>query len=660
MKISFKTLAAIFLSVGALSATGASRTIDFDKIKYWAGDPAGTNRAALVVQFNDTHDNRAFIWGYRWNGTASGEDMVRAVTAQSSSLLVLVQYTGSMGTTFDGAGISADRANLADYVEYDFEKAKTASAFDFYHANTMLGQADVPGDGAYDMVMDAKGLGATNGIIEHPINARRYGYPSYDYDCWQLSDADKADPRYRWQAGWYDGYWSYWCGTASGDVSYSGLGMSSRQLNDGDIDWWNFYPSMVIQEMPSLSDNIDYEFADMSEKMKTYEAPVYPVDFDRILSITGEGEKICSVVFKFNDGRDIDNLVYGYRWSGGWDDKVRTILKELSDSDSRLDVSLDEKGNVTAVSFDGDNKSGNWETYAYFTAEPECMKLHEWNYANPHAVIVVTLRGEEERNDLTLLPYRIYLPADGSHGYAIPDELTCTVSDAGATIPVYAQTESGTTTEWSTSADGYEISGDATAGHLTFLEPRAGDITVKVSSGTSDSGAAESILHITAPEMPATSISFRNSTMKGKEGDELENPVTMLPESATFTHCIFSSSDPEIVRIEDDRFIVGPEKGEATVSARYAWDPEISATFTVTANETSGIGMTGSASVRPANDGTIFINGHSGDTMHIYDMSGRIAASFLCQGDNETFRPRVGKGTYILSIGKTKLKIFVK
>ena len=95
----------LFTSAGAVMA----EKVDFNKIVHWAG--TGENRAALVIQFNDGKEDVAYVWGYRWNGTASGEDMLREVAACSSSLSALVQYTGSMGSTLDGTGLSPERGH---------------------------------------------------------------------------------------------------------------------------------------------------------------------------------------------------------------------------------------------------------------------------------------------------------------------------------------------------------------------------------------------------------------------------------------------------------------------------------------------------------------------------------------------------------------------
>jgi len=49
----------------------------FADIQFWAG--TGTNRAALVVQWPDEASPASVVWGYRWNGTATAQDMMFAL-----------------------------------------------------------------------------------------------------------------------------------------------------------------------------------------------------------------------------------------------------------------------------------------------------------------------------------------------------------------------------------------------------------------------------------------------------------------------------------------------------------------------------------------------------------------------------------------------------
>lgn len=241
--------------------------VEWDRIKYWAG--SGPNQAALVVQFNDNGPQEAYVWGYRWqNGeNPSGEDMFRAVAAASPDLTLFTQYTGWMGNTVCGIGYSKYHT-IADFIEYDFGSAKEDGriSFNYFSANTTMGQTDVPGWDTQDLCDSAIQASKSSHIIDHPINARVYGYPAYDYDWWQAFDRNDPTAQ-RWNAGWYDGYWSYWVGGPdSEDFAYSGLGMTSRKLNNGDVDGWKyiFLDGPVVLDRPEraagqniYSDGID-------------------------------------------------------------------------------------------------------------------------------------------------------------------------------------------------------------------------------------------------------------------------------------------------------------------------------------------------------------------------------------------------------------------
>ena len=95
--------------------------VDWDQIQHWAGDPDGEHKCALVIDFQDGQSEQSCVWGYRWNGTKTGEDLVRAVASQSSILTAMIQYTGTMGSTLNALGISANREEL-DYLREACEK----------------------------------------------------------------------------------------------------------------------------------------------------------------------------------------------------------------------------------------------------------------------------------------------------------------------------------------------------------------------------------------------------------------------------------------------------------------------------------------------------------------------------------------------------------
>ncbi len=229
-------------AIAGLTALSAQAfVVDWDQIVYWAG--SGPNRAALVVQFLDNGPKEAYVWGYRWEDgeEPSGEDMFRAIATASSDLTLFTQYTGWMGNTVCGIGYSQDHV-ISDFLEFDFDSAREDPyiSFDWFSANTTLGQTDVPGWDTQDLCDAAIVASKETHILDHPINARVYGYACYDYDWWQPYDRTDPDNQ-RWNAGWYKGYWSYWTGEADSEsFSYSGLGMTSRKLENGAVDGWRY------------------------------------------------------------------------------------------------------------------------------------------------------------------------------------------------------------------------------------------------------------------------------------------------------------------------------------------------------------------------------------------------------------------------------------
>ena len=50
----------------------ADGTFTMDMIENWSGE--GANRAAFVVQWNAEGETSALVWGFRWDGEATGDD----------------------------------------------------------------------------------------------------------------------------------------------------------------------------------------------------------------------------------------------------------------------------------------------------------------------------------------------------------------------------------------------------------------------------------------------------------------------------------------------------------------------------------------------------------------------------------------------------------
>jgi len=176
---------------------------NFDDIVYWVG--SGTNEAAFVVQWNDAKNPDALVWGFRWNGTATGEDMLKAIAKTDKRFFTLLYQGTQFGSAVGGLGFDLD------------------------------GQGSV---GLYN-----------NGNVTYPL------YPvdgiinttAYDFDNYTAIDAND-----HWGSAWYTGYWSYWVkDPTDADFGYSGLGASSRQLENGSWDVWNFNPNMESYDISS-------------------------------------------------------------------------------------------------------------------------------------------------------------------------------------------------------------------------------------------------------------------------------------------------------------------------------------------------------------------------------------------------------------------------
>lgn len=198
------------------SAGGDIGTFTLDSIKNWSGE--GSKRAGLVIQWNTGRDNYALAFGYRFDGSPTGIDMLRCVVENNPQLYGLFQRTNvasgneKFGYTINGLGWDANCSGLPITI------IDTGNGNETYSSSS--------------------------GFFDHPRGcSESVSYPDYDYDNWKAADTEDY-----WQAGWYEGYWSYWLKDGNGGFSYSGVGASGRTLTDGCWDGWNFCPEMQSKE----------------------------------------------------------------------------------------------------------------------------------------------------------------------------------------------------------------------------------------------------------------------------------------------------------------------------------------------------------------------------------------------------------------------------
>lgn len=200
-----------FAPQGDLVPARNASTFSFDDIQFWAGE--GSNRAALVVQWNCDGEETALVFGYRWDGRASGSTLVRAIAEAHPRFYAMLQYTNvssdldpNGGYTINGLGWDADDDG------------------DIYIVDSSNGNIYTTETGYFDN-----------------------NSGSYNYDNMVAGDKDDF-----WQAGWYIGYWSYWIGTSPTSLSYSSVGASGREITDGSWDFWNYAVNMVAPSMKDL------------------------------------------------------------------------------------------------------------------------------------------------------------------------------------------------------------------------------------------------------------------------------------------------------------------------------------------------------------------------------------------------------------------------
>ena len=262
----------------------------FDMIENWTG--TGENRAALVIQWNDAdkRDAAALVFGYRWDGVATGFDMFRDVTLNNPQLFGLVQRT-NVGC--DISAIAPDGYTL-DGIGWDDDESGNPGLWDLANNDYYYPEG---------------------GLQYHPRGGSGIdgSYPDYDYDNWKAADSNDI-----WQAGWYIGYWSYWVkDSETSQFGYSGWGMSCRELVDGSWDGWNYCPDMMPVEwkefMPAPAnipddavteftiDGLCYRLKNYKDKTVTLSAP-----FD------GSAYTEASLV-KLADGRHSIHSAFDYQ-----------------------------------------------------------------------------------------------------------------------------------------------------------------------------------------------------------------------------------------------------------------------------------------------------------------------------------------------------------
>jgi len=181
----------LLAALGTFTFTSPAAT--FDDIQFWTG--SGANRAALVIDWNDGKSAESLLWGYRWDGSATGLDMLQSVVNADSRLFAHLG-TYAWGTATLGIG---------------------------YDLNDSGGFAVSP-----SLTFDSGGL-----VLDtNPDDAR--------------VATDAAD---HWLEGWNSGFWAYYLkGSATENWTSGMTGPGDRVLADGAWDGFSFAPGFASSD----------------------------------------------------------------------------------------------------------------------------------------------------------------------------------------------------------------------------------------------------------------------------------------------------------------------------------------------------------------------------------------------------------------------------
>ena len=163
----------------------------FNDIQNWTGE--GSKIAAMALKW--TNSENALVFGYRFEGTKTGEEMAIDIVANNPRLFMLMQSGTAYGSAIGGFGWDADNNGFS--LKNDKEVVQPDAR------------------GIYEITSD-------------------YSFDSY-------TSVSKTD---YWNSGWYQGFWSYNLaqGDTPSDISFASTGCSGRTLTDKSWDLWLFTP----------------------------------------------------------------------------------------------------------------------------------------------------------------------------------------------------------------------------------------------------------------------------------------------------------------------------------------------------------------------------------------------------------------------------------
>lgn len=199
------SLSLLVLATFAPTASAANVTT-FADIDTWVG--FGDNEAALVLDWNDGHEPG--IWGYRFDGPKTSQDMLLEIVADQPDLFARVGAPGDYGIPVYGIGYNRNGGS--------FGISDDVSDESYIFNGSTIAQTDEPD------------------FFDGP--------------------ATSNDPGDSYHEGWWSGgFFSFWISSgrsADGGWDSSFVGASDRVIADGDWDGFSYVPSFTITDPPSV------------------------------------------------------------------------------------------------------------------------------------------------------------------------------------------------------------------------------------------------------------------------------------------------------------------------------------------------------------------------------------------------------------------------
>jgi hypothetical protein len=206
---------------------------NLDDLNYWG---TGSNRSALVVDWNDGKTNETLAWGFRWDGPApTVGDLLVSLAAADPRLFFRLDSDASFGVALFGVGYQTG-----------------GTAFGVTGAQNTLGDSVTP-----VFVSGVSDMNITNGVTDSPLSS-------------SLAAPLNAADHYAEAWNSPDRYWTlFFSGSgvfpSNADPSYTypawteaGLGLSGASLDDGgwyalsysDPFWTAVTPGAAVAAVP--------------------------------------------------------------------------------------------------------------------------------------------------------------------------------------------------------------------------------------------------------------------------------------------------------------------------------------------------------------------------------------------------------------------------